>query len=88
MKQKTVHLAFRRELIHHLIKPLLTSRLQRLIPHPISKERLKYQNNHYREKRRKRKDSVVYSDRSENGMRHFTVYISTTCTDNPSLCTG
>ena len=31
IKQNSVHLAFRRELIHHLIEPLLTSRLQPLI---------------------------------------------------------
>ena len=74
--------------MHHLIEPLLTSRLQPPIPQPISKEQLKHQNAHYMEKRRKRKDCVVCSDRSENGMRHLTLYICTTCTDNPSLCPG
>ena len=59
IKQNSVHLAFRLELIHHLIEPLLTSRLQPLIPQPISKERLKHQNAHYMEMiRRKRKDCV------------------------------
>ena len=38
MKQKCVHLAFRRELIHHLIEPLLTSRLQPTIPHPFERK--------------------------------------------------
>ena len=88
MKQKSVYLAFRRELIRHLIEPLLTSRLQPPIPQPISKERLKHQNAHYMEKRRKRNDCVVCSDRSENGMRHLTHYICTTRTDNPPLCPG
>ena len=76
----------RRQLIHHLIKPLLTSRLQSPITHPISKERLKHQNTHYMDKRQKRKDYIVCSDRSENGMHHLILYICTTCTDNESLC--
>ena len=77
------HLAFRRELITQLVDTVQTSR-------PVSTassniDRLSGQP-HFLEKQQKRRDCVVCSDRSENSERHLTLYVCSTCTDNPALC--
>ena len=85
-KQRPNHLTFRRSLIRDLIEPLLHKKAQSL-ESSLKVYRLNHRIQHFAEKRKKRRDCVVCSDRGI-GERHLTPFVCTTCTDEPALCPG
>ena len=85
LQKSITHLAFRRQLIEGLIEPHQLSRTRETIPMSLSFERLR-RTPHYLDKRHKRRDCMVCSDRSENGTRHLTLFVCKTCPETPALC--
>ena len=80
---KMTHLEFRRQFIGQLVEPIQTSHY---VPRSISSHERLNKAPHFMEKRSKRKDCVVCSDRAEERQRHLTPFVCITCTDTPALC--
>ena len=80
---KMTHLEFRRQLIRQLVEPLQTLQC---VPRSVSSHERLNKAPHFLEKKSKRRDCAVCSDRAEEGKRHLTPFVCTTCTDTPPLC--
>ena len=82
------HIAFRRRLVDSLSEPILRSAVPRSRSGTRATQNMERLRpvQHFLQKRRKRRDCVVCSEREEGGTRHLTQYVCGTCTENPSLC--